>query len=240
MFSLFLTPEWFKGYDLLFEGVSLIIALLIASYSWKIYSINSEKKYAYFSFAFFLVSLAFVFKMLTHGVVYYTSLRNVATAVLEPVVGRGVSGVINYSNLFYRCGFFLYMVTMLGAWLLIFFNSQKKEDRLKKYYEVSQIALFVYLILLISIVSNFKYTVFYLTSSVILGMTVLNYFKNYLNTRRNWNAFLVMLSFLLILFSNLCLIFVFVFEGFYVVGELLLLAGFLLLLYTYRKIVAKK
>lgn len=240
MFSLFLTPEWFKGYDLLFEGISLIIALLIASYSWKIYSINRERKYAYFSLAFFLISLAFVFKMLTQGLVYYTPLRNAATQILGPAVGRGVSGAINYSELFYRCGFFLYMVTMLGAWLLIFFNSQKKEDRLRKYYEVSQIALFVYLILLISVVSNFKYTVFYLTSSVILSMTVLNYYKNYLNTSRNWNAFLVMLSFLLILFSNICLIFEFVFQGFYVVGELLLLAGFLSLLYTYRKIVAKK
>ena len=150
-----------------------------------------------------------------------------------PVVGKASTG-INYSQLFFRSGFFLSMVTMLGAWLLIFFISQKKEGRLKKFYELSQIGLFVYLVLLISVVSNFKYFVFYLTSFVLLGLIVLNYYKNYLNTK-NKDSFKVMVSFLSIFIGNLFFIFVFLFEGFYVIGEIFLLIGFLQLLYTYRK-----
>jgi len=35
MFRLFFTPGWFNGYDLLFNSVGLVVALLIAAYSWR-------------------------------------------------------------------------------------------------------------------------------------------------------------------------------------------------------------
>lgn len=234
MYRLFYTPIWFNGWDLVFEGIGLIVALLIAGYSWRIYRISKENKYGYFSLAFILVSLGFIFKLMTHGLLYYSSLRDLATAALVPVVGKGTVG-INYSDLFFRGGFLLHMITMLGAWLLIFFISQKKQGRLKNYYEVSQIGLFVYLVVLISYVSNFKYFVFYLTSTVILGMVVLNYYKNYLNTGSR-NAFSVMNSFILVLFSQFFFVFVFLWNELYVIGEVFLLLGFLLLLRTYRKV----
>ena len=127
------------------------------------------------------------------------------------------------------------MFPMLGAWLLIFFISQKSRERLHKLHEVTQIALFIYLILLISIVANFKYFVYYLTASVLLGLIVLNYYKNYLNTG-NKNALKVMIAFMLILLSNLLLVFVFLVPGVYVFGEIILLLGFLFLLHTYRSV----
>lgn len=235
MFQLFYTPNWFNGWDLIFDSVSLFVALLIAAYSWRMYRISGENKFGYFSFAFILVCLSFIFRILTQSLVYFALVRNAATEVIAPIVGRGVSGV-NYSDLFFRSGFFLTMVTLLGAWLLIYFISQRRSGRLKKYYEVSQIALFVYLVVLVSIVSNFKYFVFYLTSLVILGMTVLNYYKNYLNSGKNKNALLVMLSFLALVVGNLFFIFVFVNPLLYVFGEVFILGGFLLLLYTYSHI----
>lgn len=239
MFQLFFTPEWFSGWDLVFDGIGLIVALLIAGYSWKVYRLSRENKYGYFSFAFILICLAFFFKLLTQGLLYYTPLRTAATGILAPMVGMGKSG-INYSDLFFRGGFFLSMVMMLGAWLLVFFVSQKKSGRLKSYYEVSQIGLFVYLVLLISVVSNFKYFVFYLTSAVILGLIVLNYYKNYLNVNKRANALLVMDSFLLVLLGQFFFVFVFLRQELYVVGEVFMLMGFLLLLYAFRKITKVK
>ncbi len=235
MFKLFCALEWFSGYDLIFQAIGLVVVLLIAAYSWKVYRMTSENKYGYFSFAFILIGVGLLLNMLTQGLLCYSSLRKVATSVLVPLVGAGAEG-INYQDLFFRSGVLLNMITMLGAWLLIFFVSQKKSGRLQSYYEVSQIALFVYLVVLISIVSNFKYFVFYLTSTVILGMTVLNYYKNYLNTNKSKNAYLVMSSFFLILIGNFFFVFVFLKTNLYVFGEMFLLAGFLLLLYTYRKI----
>jgi hypothetical protein len=232
MYQLFYTPGWFNGFDLIVEGISLIVALLIAAYSWKAYKVTQENKFGYFSFAFLLAAFGLGCKIFTSGVLYYGSLRNVVAEVLAPAVGPQ----LQFADLFYRGAFFLEMLSLLGAWLLIFFVSQKSRERLHQYYEVSQIALFAYLILLISFVSNFKYSVFYLTSAVILGMTVLNYYKNYLNTNRNKNAYLVMLSFLFILISNLFFIFVFIWQEFYVLGEVFLLIGFLMLLSAYRKV----
>ncbi|MFH1682989.1 MAG: hypothetical protein ABIA37_04285 [Candidatus Woesearchaeota archaeon] len=235
MYQLFLTPEWFNGWDLVFDSISLIIALLIAGYSWKIHQMSSENKYAYFSLAFVLISLGFALKLFTYGILYFGNIREAVAGVLRPIAGQG----LEYADLFYRAGFFLQMVFMLGGWLLIFFVSQKSRERLNKFYEVSQIVLFIYLILLISVISNFKYAIFYLTSMVILGMVVLNYYKNYLNTE-NSNAYLVMNSFLLILISQFCFVFVFLWENLYIFGEVFLLIGFLTLLYTYRRVTKLK
>jgi len=235
MYQLFFTPEWFNGFDLVFESVGLIIALLIAGYSWRVHKLTKENKFAYFSLAFVLVALGLFFKTFTHSILYFTPVRDVTAIVLKPVMG----GTLSFSDLFYRAAFFFQMAFMLAGWLLIFFISQKSRGRLNRYYEVNQIALFLYLILLISIIANFKYFVFYLTSAVILGMTVLHYYKNYLNNDKNKSTFRVMTAFMLILLSNIAFVFVFVYSKLYVVGEILLLLGFLLLLYTYRKIVKK-
>ncbi len=235
MFQLFFTPTWFHGWDLVFQALSVLVALLIAAYSWRIYQVHREGKYGYFSFAFLMIAFGLLMQILTSGVVYFTPIRDVAAEVLRPVAGES----LQYSSLLYRLGFFLQMAPLLGGWLLIFLVSQKSRARLTKFYEVAQIALFIYLIMLISFVANFKYFVFYLTSAVILGLVALNYYKNYLNTNRNKNAFWVMISFLLILLGNLFFVFVFAMKGLYVVGQLFLLAGFLLLLYIYMKVVRR-
>lgn len=231
MYRLFLTPEWFQGLDLIFEAVGLIAALLIAGYAWRAYTINKENRFAYFSLAFLLVAASLFFKIFSSGVLYFTPVRDSVLDVLRPAVGPKLM----YSNLFYGATFFLQMASMLGGWLLIFFISQKARQRLRKFYEVSQIALFLYLVVLISFIANFRFEVFYLTGSVILSLIVLNYYKNYLN-HRNSNTFRVMLAFLFILIAHIFFVFVFTIPGLYVVGQLFLLVGFLLLIYTYTRI----
>lgn len=234
MFRLFFTPGWFNGYDLLFSSIGLVVALLIAAYSWRVYKFNKENRFMYFSLAFLLVSLSFAFKIFTSGVLYYYPVRE----TVYQVIGSATGPRLKYSALFYRAGFFFQMVSMLLAWLLIFLVSQKSRARLTKFYEVSQIGLFAYLLLLVSVISNFDYKVFYLTSSVLLSLIVLNYYKNYLTTKKN-NALKVMTAFLFILGGNLISVFVFLQNGSYVVGEALTLVGFLLLLQTYKQVVRR-
>ena len=229
--NLFLTLDWFQGIDLIFEFVALFVALLIAGYSWKAYRMSEEHKFKYFSLAFLLISLSLFVKALTSSAVYFQGTRIAADAVLRPALGAARE----YSILFYHAGFFVEMAAMLGGWLLLFFVSQKARDRLKKYHEVSQLGLFVYLVLLISWVANFKYEVFYLTGAVLLGLITLNYYKNYLNNN-NRNTLLVMDSFILLLVAHLFFIFMFVTPFFYVFGQISLLLGFILLLYTYMRV----
>lgn len=231
MFRLFLTPTWFNGWDIVFNVVSIIVALLIAAYSWRVFHFNKENKYAYFSLAFVLVAVSLLFQSFTNTVLYYTPIRDAVAITLSPATGPG----LKYADLFYRGAFFVQMFSMLSAWLLIFFLSQKSRARLTKFYEVSQIALFGYLILLISFISNFKYFVFYLTSLVLVGLIVLNYYKNYLNTNKNKYAFQVMLAFLSLFIANIFFIFVFVSQPLYALGQVFMLGGFLLLLSVYRR-----
>ena len=234
MFRLFFTPGWFNGYDLLFNSVGLIVALLIAAYSWRIYRFNKENRFMYFSLAFLLVSVSLAFKIFTSGVVYYYPVRE----TVYQVIGSAAGPRLRYSALFYRAGFFFQMASMLLAWLVIFLVSQKSRARLTKFYEVSQIGLFMYLLLVVSVISNFDYKVFYLTSSVLLSLIVLNYYKNYITTKKN-STLKVMTAFLFILTGNLISVFVFFQNGSYVVGEVLTLLGFLILLQTYRQVMRK-
>ena len=232
MFRLFYTPGWFNGIDLVFDFVGLVIALMIASYSWRVYKVSKDNKFFYFSGAFILISLSLIFKSFTHSVLYFTPIRDSVALALAPAVGPG----LKFADLFYRGAFFVQMFSMLTGLLLIFFISQKSRERLRKLHEVTQISLFVYLVLLISVVSNFKHSVFYLTSVVLLGLIVLNYYKNYLNTGRNSNAYKVMFSFFLILVGNINFVFIEMSTFLYVIGELFVLSGFLLLLFTYRTV----
>ena len=234
MFRLFFTPEWFNGFDLLFDSIGLVVAMLIAAYSWRVYKFNQENRFAYFSLAFLLVSVSLAFKIFTSGVLYYFPVRE----TVAQVIGSAAGPRLKYSALFYRAGFFFQMASMLGAWLVIFFVSQKSRARLTKFYELSQIGLFVYLLLLISVISNFKYEVFYLTCSVLLSLIVLNYYKNYLTTEKK-SVFKVMTAFLFILAGNIFSVFVFLQNGSYVIGEVLILIGFLILLQTYRAVVRR-
>jgi len=234
MFRLFTTPTWFNGWDIVFNLVILVVAILIAAYSWRIYKINKENRFAYFSLAFIMIAISLLFKLSTSGILYFEPIRDTAANVLEPITNPGST----LADILYRVGFFLEMAPMLGGLLLIFLISQKPRERLHKFYEVSQIALFVYLVLLISIISNFKFFVFYLTSTVLLALIVLNYYKNYLNNN-NKNTLKVMIAFLFAMFANIFFIFIFVWEGFYFIGQTVLLIGFLGLLTTYTKIMRK-
>ncbi|MBI2662237.1 hypothetical protein HYX11_02150 [Candidatus Woesearchaeota archaeon] len=235
MFRLFPTPIWFNSWDIAFGIVIFLVALLIAGYSWRIFRLHKENRFAYFALAFIMIASSLFFKVMTNGVLYFQPIRDTAANVLQPIATPNTL----FADLFYRLGFFLEMAPMLGGLLLIYLVSQKKRERLNKYYEVSQIALFIYLVLLISIVSNFTFFVFYLTSTVLLALIVLNYYKNYLNNS-NKNTFKVMIAFLLGMFANIFFIFVFIWEGFYFFGETLLLIGFLILLITYNRIMRSK
>ncbi|MFH1276068.1 MAG: hypothetical protein ABIH82_03075 [Candidatus Woesearchaeota archaeon] len=228
---MFLTADWFNGIDLIFELVGFMVALLIAGYSLKSYKISGEKRFQYFSLAFILISLSLFMKVITSSAVYFEQARMVADVLIRPALGSGRE----YSTLFYNAGFFLEMASMLGGWLLLFFVSQKARGRLRKYYELSQMGLFVYLVLLISWIANFKNVAFYLTGTVLLSLIVLNYYKNYLNNG-NKNTLLVMNSFVLMFIGNLLFVFMTVIPLLYVLGQIFLLMGFILLLYTYMKV----
>jgi hypothetical protein len=234
MFTLFETPAWFAGYDLLLDAIAFFITLIISSYSFKLFRLNSERKFGYFSLAFALMSIAFLFKFITYAVVYSSASQVVAALTIESVTGIG--GVnISLRNLLYRFGFFVQMAATLGSLLLLFLISQTSRDRLNKFYEVSQIGLFSYFVLLLSIVSTFRYTVFYLTSLVLLSLIVLNYYKNYL-TKGTANSLRVLIAFVCLMIAQFFFVFVFWINSFYFIAEVFTLIGFAIIAFVYMQV----
>jgi len=55
MYRLFFTPGWFNGWDIVFDAVGLLITLLIAAYSWRMYRVNGDNKFAYFQKVYFVL-----------------------------------------------------------------------------------------------------------------------------------------------------------------------------------------
>ena len=53
MIDIVFNPKWFNGIDSIFEGISVIVCILIASYSLKLYKFNKNKNFKDFSIAFF-------------------------------------------------------------------------------------------------------------------------------------------------------------------------------------------
>ena len=70
---------------------------------------------------------------------------------------------------------------------------------------------------------------------MLLSLVVLNYYKNYLNNG-NKNTSQIMVAFLLVLLGHLAFVFLEWVPGLYAVGQVLQLAGFITLLYTYMRI----
>lgn len=238
MFTLFETPAWFAGFDLALDTIAFLITLIISAYSYKLYKLCKNNKFGYFGFAFALMSLAFLVKIVTYTVVYFSTPQIVAGEIVSVVTGLQ-SVDITFRDLLYRLGFFIQMAANLGALLLLYLVSQKSRDRLKKFYELSQIALFTYFVFLISVVSTFKYTVFYLTSLVLLALIVLNYYQNYLISRSQ-NSKNVLTAFIFLLIAQVFFVFIFAANWFYFVAEIFTIISFAIIAYVYVKVTRRR
>lgn len=237
MFTLFETPTWFAGFDLALDTIALLITLIISSYSYKLFKLSKNHKFGYFGLAFSFMSLAFIVKIITYTVIYFSTPQAIAGQTVAVITGiTGINSVdISLRNLLYRFGFFVQMASTLGALLLLYLVSQKSRDRLKRFYEVSQIALFTYFVILISIVSTFKYTVFYLTSLVLLALIVLNYYQHYL-LKKTDNSKKVLFAFSCLLLAQIFFVFIFAANWFYFVAEILTLTSFSIIAYVYMQV----
>ena len=234
MFTLFETPVWFAGFDLALDTVAFLIALVISSYSFKLFRLSSNRKFGYFSLAFGLMSIGLLFKLATYAVIYSSTSQFVAATTIEVVTG--MNGVdLSMRNLLYRFGFFVQMAATLGSLLLLYLVSQKSRDRLKQFYEISQISLFTYFVLFVSVVATFKFFVFYLTSMILLALIVLNYYQNYLQ-KRSTNSWRVLVAFSCLLCAQLFFVLIMASSWSYFVAEILTIISFGIIAKVYMEV----
>jgi len=221
MAAQFLTLGNFYGIDSLFEFLVIIVASIISLYSYKVYRMLKNKNFKYFSIAFLFIAISFIFKILSN----LTILHRVEITNLNSVIV--ITSQFEYMRLIQFASFIIYKTLYLLGALLLFFIATKTKKQNK--------IMFVYLSILVIILSIFMNFVFYLTLVFILTFLTSYYYENYKKNKLT-NSFLVFLGFFLLSISQLVLIF----SGFRPIveltGDMLMLAGFLVLLINQIKI----
>lgn len=228
MLDIVFSPKWFNGFDCIFEFISAFVLILIASYSWKLYKFNKNKNFKDFSIAFFVLAIAFIFKILTNITVYYNVLETYQSGLLSFTISS-----IKASSIFYNGGYFFYKLLTLFAFYLLIIIIDKREMN----------SLFIiYFITITTIFSNWTYYIFHTTSLLFVGYITWLYFKSYrqkvcdLCDKKANNIKYPFLAFLVITISNMLFIFIGFNSYIYVVGEYIQLLGYIILLYAFIRV----
>lgn len=215
-----------KYIDSIFEIVMVAVMVLISLYSYSVFKLLKEQKFKWFSYSFFIIALAFVGRILMNIVIYTQEIRKkLANVIIITFKSTSASNTLWHYGLFsYRT---LMLLGLIGIFLIIT-NSRKRKNLL----------LLFYLAVLTAFTSMRIPYVFSITSAVILALITLQLYQNYLH-RPKKSALGVAIAFCVIFLSHI----IFIFEGFshllYILGEVVQLAGYLLLLAVYISILRK-
>jgi|TARA_Y100000310_G_C20631144_1_gene788708 hypothetical protein len=235
MVSVVFTPRWFYGIDGIFEAVAVIVALLIAFYSYKLYSHTKEKRHVFFSLSFLGIAVGFIAKIVTN--------LSLVSSVVGSVkhVGFFFYGhhTLALEHILYVAGFLGYRLLLLFGLLGIYFVIHK--------FRAKKLILFsAYMVLVLTLITTFStwaYPIFYLTAALLLLFISQFYYDSWLGKRgqkKNKNAKALLNAFGVLMAAQLSFTLVILNLYFYVLAEVLQLAGFLMLLYVYYKLVVRK
>jgi hypothetical protein len=206
----------FYGIDSLIEISIAVISFVIFGYSRRIYKIVRERNYQLFSWAFLLIGISFILKIISNFTllhkIQFVGANFVYTIIHEFEYMDAINfiGYIGFKLLF-ALGFILLF--------LIITKTKQKED----------IFLIFYLSIITLLFSIYFDFVFHLTIMFISLILTFHFYENH-KTQREKSSLLVFLSFGLIFLSSLIFIFNEIHSAFYVLGEILLLAGFVIIL----------
>ena len=228
-YQLGITPDWFKDIDTGFEVVSLLATFLIAATAYKFYKLTDEVRYKWFSASFFLISISYLFKILTNLIVYNeewgTKTLGLFTYTVQYV------HEYYYFEIFGTLAFrFLMLVGLFGLYYIIC----KCQDQ-------KSIPIIIILIFITTIFSNIQYFAFHLTAALLLGLIVWQLYCNMKEQKKQkLTARTPIVAFGILLVSQLLFGLLFLTPEMYVVGEVVQLFGFLLLLHNYIQLVRGK
>ncbi len=226
MLRLLFAPKWFYGIDIAFEIVSIIVALLISFYSYKLYTISRKKEHKYFHIFFLMIAIAFVFKIMTNFDLYFEVLKTMQIGSMQiQYISKSISTIYRFGGLFmYR------LLTALFAYGL-YMLAHKKRDK-------KDILLFTYFMIILAFLSYYGYFLFHLTMVILLGFVSYYYYKNCkkIHTR---NSKLVASGFVMLTLAHAVFAVVELDLILYVVAEVLQLVGFCLLLGAFISVIRK-
>ncbi len=217
---------WNYGKDFAIDFFSFIVLALITFSAFRYWRINkSQKKYRFFIASFFLLSLSYIFKMLSHIEIIYTQLETRHIGFFSLTYEA-----VKTSNLMAVIGILAFrLFTICGLYILYSLYLKKKAN--------TDIILITYLLIISTIFSFGQDYIFSLTAFILLIMITISFYRNYRKTR-NAKSRLLVISFATLTVSHLLLVFALNSLAIYLLAEAVQLAGYLILLFTFIKVLS--
>ena len=213
---------YFYGIDSIIDLLIALVAGLIAYQSRRVYVLTNKKTYNYFSWAFVSIGVAFLAKIFANLTIRYDTIFERANFIIS------ITQELHHMQLINFFGFTFYKIFLLAGFLILFLittKTQKKGD-------VILFGYFSAITLLFSIYFDF---VFYLTLAIILAALTTFYYRNYKRVRSP-SSYRVYVAFLFILISHVVDLFLGIHILIYLLAELLIFIGFLILLVNHTKV----
>ena len=214
------SPQWFAGIDSGIESLSLIVALIVSWYSYKVYRLSGEKKYKYFAAAFLLSGIAYIFKIASQVIIYEKEkvLQQIGPFLVARTVLEPVTWLHTYS-------YAVFSILVLFSMLILLAVAFRIHDK-------PTLILLTYFMVIITLLTGHAMPVLHLTLALMAAMLVFHFYTNYAKNKA-CQALFVTLAFLSIFFSHVVMMFMMYNPTIYVASEVLQLVGFCLLLYAF-------
>ena len=164
--TLIYNPLWFHGIDVVLEVFSILAAVLICIVGYKAYKLTREGKYFYFSLAFGLITLSFLARAITTGVVL--------SQLTASAAGQAMPLTINAVESIFSLGKFAYFLLVLMSYLIIFALSMRITNK-RLIFLMS-----VFMILFSATAFTSSPLIFYMVSLALLFMIAWKYRDNHL------------------------------------------------------------
>jgi len=213
MIHIIYSPEWFYAEDLIIDSISVLVLLLIAIFSIKSYKIKENKNYVFLALSFFLIAVAFIFKIMMNFGVYYDVIETQKIGAMTLHFNE-----VEVSNILFIIGYLTYrLLSIIGLYLLYsIYNKQSWKNHI----------LFLYLIIISVYFTQSTYYMFHLTFFVILTLISISYWKSNVTNSRSQTKVLGT-SFIVIALSQMISMFAQFDQRFYVASEIIQLLGYI-------------
>jgi formate hydrogenlyase subunit 3/multisubunit Na+/H+ antiporter MnhD subunit len=211
MANLYLVPDWFFGFDIIFELAFAIITLIVALYAFKVYRLSEQNQSKLFGWAFIFFSISYFIQSLLNFVI----ISKLSETICDVIKLQSVT-ILN------AWGISIHMILLIIGLVTLAYMTLKINNP-KAYSLVLLISLFSI------ILSLNKIYWFYFLSSILLIFIVIHYTQNYLKNKQS-KTLLVLMAFLFLLFGHIHFIFAVNHALFYVIGHFLELIAYILIL----------
>ncbi len=183
--SLYFVPAWFFNIDILLGVLFILVTSFVAGYSFKIYKVTRERNFQLFGFAFSLLSLSYLIRIMLN--IFLTTVAQGPRGILLLLFGlTRASEIIIY----------IYVLLFVLGYLTLAYTSLR--SRSKTVY-----IMLAALSILAVLVTEYKSLTFYFISSMFLAFISYHYYRRVKDSPKNKNQRKIFYAMLLLLASNL-------------------------------------